>query len=120
MGNFCGPLLGICLTAVATGCSAQVTGALNPTTQTYNGPIAVELALTDSFDVQQTTGTCSGRGVFRGIADGAQVVTRGEHDFDFVTSTVATRYLENDFTRRPEDDGKFCVATFRFTPINAD
>ena len=113
-------LLGSCLAAVATGCSAHVTGAPSATTETYSGPIDVELAITDSFDVQQPAGTCSGRAVFRGIADGARVETRGEHDFDFVTSIVATRYVENDFTRRPEDDGKFCVVTFRFTPIKAD
>lgn len=120
MGRLRPPLLGICLAVVATGCSAHVTGAPSATTQTYDGPIDAELAITDSFDVQQPTGTCSGRAVFRGIADGARVETRGQHDFDFVTSTVATRYVENDFTRRPHDDGKFCVVTFRFTPRKID
>jgi hypothetical protein len=107
------------LAAVMPACSTQVAGSPSTVTETYSGPIDVVIALTDSFDVLPN-GTCSGRYVFRGVADGAQVETRGEHDFNFVTTKVATRYVVDDYTRRPEDDGKYCVVSFRFVPHPAD
>jgi hypothetical protein len=103
-----------------TSCSTHlVDGSLSTTTETYSGPIDVTVAITDSFDIEPS-GTCSGRGTFKGIADGAPVQAHGITHGHFNFGTVTTRYEHDDYTRQKEDDGQYCVMTYSFTPDRSD
>ncbi|GAB5895397.1 hypothetical protein [Mycolicibacterium mageritense] len=102
----------IAAAAALTGCASQVAGnATAP--RPYAGPVSVEFAYTDSFDVL-SGGKCQGRGINGSIRQGAVVeVISWTGSGARTTATIDVQYEENS-DRRPEDDGRFCVARFSF------
>ena len=109
------------LSLVLAGCTLGSTVEGRPTIGPLpeHGHVDVTLALTDSFDVH-TDGTCAGRHVFRGVANGASVEIRGENSSTFVNTTVLTRYQRDATRKAPYDDGQFCIVKFTFVPVKPD
>lgn len=111
-----------CLAVGVTGCSSLGVVTGSPTAPpAYGGPIDVELAFTDSFDVLPD-GKCEGRDLFGAIVDGARVEIRkwsdrGGSEGDVVATTASVGYERDTGRRRGVyDDGQYCVAKFTFTP----
>jgi hypothetical protein len=47
-------------------------------------------------------------------------LTDRKADSPFVTATATATYDQDDFTRRPGDDGKYCLVQFTFVPSKPD
>jgi hypothetical protein len=105
------------LANILTACSAVAGQPTAP--PPYAGPIAVELAFTDSFDVLPD-GKCRGRGIFRAAADQGSVDIRRtatrQSDDPGVIVPVSVRYARDGLRRGIYDDGQYCVARFVFVP----
>ena len=131
MGNGRSKRLGLLLCVVlsiVTGCSVDraVAGRATIPPLPPHGTVNVTMALTDSFDVLPD-GKCAGRDVNGEVRDGASVDIAGM-SFEgkgwskslVGKATISTSYDPDDFSRRPEDDGKYCLAHFAFVPTKPD
>jgi hypothetical protein len=100
------------------GCArvGAVTGSARVGQPLYTGPVEVELAFTDSFDVLPGN-KCGGRGLFAGVVDGAEVqIRRSGHPGDDPVMATASTVYERDTARirGVYDDGQYCVAKLTF------
>jgi hypothetical protein len=118
-------VLCVCIVGSTAACSGTRVVGGRPTAPPapMSGNVDVTIALSDSFDVLPG-GKCAGRHLNQGVRDGASIkvfgLTDNKPDSPFTPATASATYDENDFTRRPDDDGKFCLVHFTFVPHKPD